>query len=41
MFDAALLGDLLMLAIVVGMWAVAILIIALAFDAVRKVVRGF
>lgn len=30
-----------MLAIVVGMWAIAILIIALAFDAVRKVVRGF
>ena len=41
MFDPALLGDLLMLAIVVGMWAVAILIIALAFDAVRKVVRGW
>lgn len=41
MFDPALLGDLLMLAIVVGMWAIAILVIALAFDAVRKVVRGF
>jgi len=41
MFDLALLGDLLMLAVVVGVWAAAILFIALAFDAVRKVVRGF
>lgn len=41
MFDPALLGDLLMLGIVLGIWAVAILVIALAFDAVRKVVRGW
>lgn len=41
MFDPAFLGDLLMLGIVLGIWAIAILVIALAYDAVRKVVRGY
>lgn len=41
MFDPALLGDLLMLGIVLAVWAVAVLTIAWAFDAVRKVIRGY
>lgn len=30
-----------MLGIVLGVWALAILVIALAYDTVRKVVRGY
>jgi len=41
MFDVALMGDLLMLAVLVGVWAAAILFVALAIDAVRKVARGY
>lgn len=41
MFDAALMGDLLMLGILLGVWGVVVLIAALAFEAVRKVVRGW
>ena len=41
MFDPAILGDLLMLGIVVGVWSVAVLVTAMAFDCVRKVVRGY
>lgn len=41
MFDAAVLGDLLMVGIVIAVWAVAILCTAWAFDAVRKVIRGY
>jgi hypothetical protein len=41
MLDAAILGDLLMVGIVIDVWAVAILVVAMAFDAVRKVIRGY
>lgn len=41
MFDAAILGDVLMLGILVAVWGVAVLVVAWAFDAVRKVWRGY
>lgn len=41
MIDAAILGDLLMVGIVLGVWSVAVLVTAMAFDAVRKVFRGY
>jgi hypothetical protein len=41
MFDAAVLGDILMLGILVAVWGVAILCTAWAYDAVRKVIRGY
>lgn len=41
MFDAAFMGDLLMVGILVAVWAIAILCSAWAIDAVRKVVRGY
>ncbi len=41
MLDAAILGDLLMIAVLVFAWAIAILSVALAFNAVREAIRGY
>lgn len=41
MFDAAIMGDLLMLGVLLGVWGVVVLVAAWAYDAVRKVVRGY
>jgi hypothetical protein len=41
MFDVPLMGDLWVLAILIGTWALAIWFVAAAFEAVRKVVRGY
>jgi len=41
MFDPALLGDLLMLGIVLGVWALAVWFVAVAVEAVRKLIRGY